>query len=87
MKDTNVIELHKNGIVDTDVALDEQPIPLQEDNLAFRKRLACHAIQYLKKIDIASCGPNKIWDLVNYANLHIDEEEYVEHVLNHSYHH
>ena len=90
-KETNVVELHKNGIPDVDPddsSLDSgQTILVQEDNLAFRKRLARHAIDYLKKIDIATCGPNKIWDLVNYANLHLDEVEYTNHILEHSYHH
>lgn len=88
MKETNVFHIHKNGYINGGTSgEDDEEVPLHEDNLAFRKRLARHAIQYLKKIDIASCGPNKIWDLVNYANLHMDEQEYAEHVLNHSYHH
>jgi len=86
-KETQVIQKHKHGIdiEDMDLTGPEAGTPyitnMPETNLEFRKTLAHYAIDYLKKIDIATCGPNKIWDLVNYAHLHIDQESYTEHVL------
>ena len=90
-KETSVIKQHNHGIdyEDMDVTGPEAGIPyttnIKEDSHAFRKTLAHHAIDYLKKIDIATCGPNKIWDLVNYAHLHCDQEQYTEHILENSF--
>lgn len=85
-KETPVINVHNHGTVDPDYDL-TGPLAgvigdtISETSNEFRQTLVRYAIAYLKKIDIATCGPNKIWDLVNYAHLHIDEAQYTEHIL------
>lgn len=87
-KQDDTLRKKKTGVPDSDLDVGQKP----EDGYAwtywssdeFRRQLCRDAIVYLKKIDIATCGPNKIWDLVNYAHLHVDEDEYAEHILYHS---
>ncbi|AXH78299.1 MAG: hypothetical protein [Circular genetic element sp.] len=82
LKETTIHADHKNGVPDMDFDVGSTtPALTHWTNEEFRRELVAHAISYLKKIDIATCGPNKIWDLVNYANLHIDEESYLKHIL------
>lgn len=86
-KETNVIKIHKHGVPDDDYDLTGPNAgvtggTVKQTSEEFRRTLVFYSIAYLKKIDIATCGPNKIWDLVNYAHLHIDEEGYTDHILN-----
>ncbi|AXH79272.1 MAG: hypothetical protein [Circular genetic element sp.] len=83
-KETNIITQKKNGVPDTDLDAGQHPDCIGVTHWSsdeFRRELVSVAIGYLKKIDIATCGPNKIWDLVNYAHLHIDQHEYTQHIL------
>lgn len=85
-KETTVINDKKNGVPDTDLDVGQTDIGITHwTSEEFRRELVHKAIHYLKKIDIATCGPNKIWDLVNYAHLHIDEDEYIKHILSSTY--
>jgi hypothetical protein len=88
-KETQTIQLYKDGVPDLD--LDEledgsgPPGKSYWTSTDLRRNLVHDAITYLKRIDIATCGPNKIWDLVNYAHLHIDQNTYTLFILNSTY--